>query len=292
MTHTKSSLSAIVLMIQSCAAFAVMAACVKWASRSLPGLEIVFFRSLIGTAMILPLLIRKKISLLGNEKGLMVLRGLCGFAALSLYFYTISRIPLGTAVILNYTSPVFVFLIAIFFLKEKPSAVLAVLTGVCFYGIYLLAGSPMTSDDPAAILIGLLSAVFAAMAYTLIRTIKHRESPLTIIFYFTAISTAGSVFYLPFGFVWPQADTWLALAGVGIGSFYGQLWLTVSLQRAPASLIIPFSYFTPLFSFLLGILFFQEVMTGEILTGGAIIVLAGALISYLEAKRTKEGALS
>lgn len=281
--RSKAKLSAILLMSQSSIAFSVMVLSVRLLDGRLPSTEVVFFRSLIGSIIIYSLIRKKKASLFGKLHGLLFLRGLSGFIALSLFFYAMHHLPLGTAVILNYTSPIFAALLAIGFLKERPNPFLIVMMLLAFAGVYLLVGGEFRETNPVVIL-GLLSAVFASIAYISIRSIRHRESPLTVIFYFTAISTFGSLFYLPFGFRWPNAMDWIYLAGVGIGSFYGQMGMTIALRRAPSSLISPFTYITPLLSFLYGTIFFEETLSLRGGIGAALIILSGILISYYETK--------
>lgn len=298
MTHSRTQLSGIRLMAQASFAFSLMALCVKFASRTLPSLEIVFFRSIIGSLMILALIVRKRHPLLGRERAIMTLRGLSGFLALTFHFYTISRLPLGTAVMLNYMGPVFAVIFAILFLSERPGIFLISMILVAFAGVYLLVeggsggggeGAPLLPHLKWSYLhfLALLSSVFAAVAYVSIRAVKRRESPLTVIFYFTAISTVGSLFYLPFGFRWPDGEGWLALAGVGVGSFYGQIWMTIALRRAPAALLSPFSYLTPLLSFLYGWIFWNERLTAISIAGAFLIMLGGCLVSYFETRRRR-----
>lgn len=284
--HSKRTQSGIRLMLQASFSFSIMALCVKFASRDIPSLEIVFFRSLIGCIMLLPIMFRKGVSLLGRERRVMVLRGLSGFIALSLFFYTLGHLPLGTAVILNYTGPIFATMLAIFFLKERPGGLLIAMLLISFLGVFLLVEGRFTSWN-FHVFTGLLSAVFAAIAYVSIRAIRNRESPLTVIFYFTAISTVGSLFYLPYGFRWPDLQTWIELAGVGVGAFYGQLWMTMALRRAPASVTSPFFYLTPLLTFFYDVIFFGEKMTPISVTGAVLIIAGGSLVSYFETKLRK-----
>ena len=238
------------MMLKGSFSFSLMALCVKIASSHIPSMEIVFLRSLIGVIMISTLMKIKKTSFFGRERSLLLFRGITGFFALLLYFYAISKLPIGTAVMLNYTAPILAAIIAMIFLKEKKSLFVIVMAVTAFCGVYMLVETNIgTWNQP--VIAGLVSAVFAALAYVFIRAIKHRESPLTVIFYFTAVSTLGSLFFVRH-FIWPDIHTWLILVGVGICSFYGQLWMTISLRRARASLVSPFSYFTPLLTFLYG----------------------------------------
>jgi drug/metabolite transporter (DMT)-like permease len=287
MKHRYSSLTGIWLMCKASLGFSIMALCVKLASSKLPSLEIVFFRSLIGSLMIFAIIWKNKIPVFGTNRTLMALRGLTGFIALTLHFYTIEHLPLGTAVMLNYTGPIFAAILAVFFLKERPSLFLFSMILLSFAGVYLLVGADIRSLN-TMVLLGLLSAVFVGIVYVLIRALRDRESAFTIIFYFTLVSTIGSAFYLPFGFQWPGLREWLLLLGVGIGSFYGQMWFTLSLRHAPTALVSPFSYLTPLLSFIYGLFFFGEKLTLLSLAGAALIIISGSLISYSEAKHGGE----
>lgn len=287
MLSSNRNLKGILLMCQSSFGFSAMALCVKFVSRDLPSLEIVFFRGLIGSFMLLAIMSQKKIPIFGHKKQrkLMILRGLTGFAALSLHFYTIAHLPLGTAVMLNYTAPIFAALFSIFLLKERPGLFLFSMIFTAFAGVYLLVGASVAASYWMSFL-GLVSAVFVAFVYILISAIGGRESPLTIIFYFTMIATLGSIFFLPFGFKWPGLQDWLFLLGLGIASFFGQLWLTESLSRAPASLVSPFSYLVPLLSFVYGLIFFGEKLTNTSCFGAFLIIFSGCLISWWESRKS------
>ena len=274
-------------MLVSSISFSLMALCAKWACQSLPSLEVVFFRSLIGTCMTLAIMFQKKIPFFGKEQHLMILRGLSGFMALSLYFYTLGNLPIGTAVLLNYTSPILAALFAVIILKEKPGLILLVLTLISFIGIYLLAGETGLKTWSIPVVAGLVSAVFAGVAYIMIRAVKYRESPLTIMFYFTSVSTVGSIFFLPFGFKWPGFLDWIFLAGVAVGSFYGQLWMTIAFRRAPASVLSPLSYLTPLLSLIYGVLFFRDPLTAKQILGAFLIIGAGSAISFFGTQRKR-----
>ena len=288
-TSSALRLSGIRMMCQASLFFSFMVVGVKVAVATLPPLEVVFFRSLFGSLMLAGLMLRKKISFRGRpeERRLLLLRAVSGFLALTLHFYTISLLPLGTAVMFNYLAIIFVAIFAVLFAGERPSLFLFLMILISFAGVYLLVDPQMTirPGQGVAVFLGILSAVFAAVAVLTIRTIGHHESPLTVIFYFTAVSTAGSLFYLPFGFKWPNGQEWIPLLAIAVGSFYGQLWMTIAYRRAPASLVAPFAYLTPLLSFIYGLLFWKETLALRGVLGAILIMIGGIAISISESRR-------
>ncbi len=286
MKRSKPYLSGIQLMSQSAICFSIMALCVKYASTSISPFQIVFFRSFFGLVLVLPWIWRKKVSVWGEERLKLTARGICGFGALILHFYTIAKLELGFAIMLNYTAPIFTVIFSIFFLKERPSLSLCFLILLSFAGVVLLNARSGAAWGPA-VWLALLSSVFAAFAYLSIRTIRHRESPYTVIFYFTLISTIGSLFFLK-DWRWPDLRTWGLVAGVVIFSFYGQVWMTTALRRAPAYLVTPFSYLHPVLSFGYGWLLWRDAVTWATATGIFLIVGSGSLISWFETRREKK----
>lgn len=280
--HSRLYLSGIQLMAQSAIAFSLMAVCVKFVTETLPPFEIVFFRSFFGMLMVLPFIFQKKASLWGHEHLKLVARGVSGCLALLLHFYTIAKLELGIAVMLNYTAPIFAVIFAVFLLEERPGILVWILILISFFGVILLNSNAGMIWRPE-VWLALLSSVFAAMAYVSIRTIKHRESPLTVIFYFTLVSTLGSLFFIN-EWKWPNLGGWFWIAGVVIFSFYGQLWMTTSLRRAPSYLVTPFQYLHPVLSFGYGWLLWGNPVTWQIILGVFLIVSSGSLISFFGTK--------
>jgi drug/metabolite transporter (DMT)-like permease len=281
MKHNRDQ--AILHMILASFSFSIMATFVKFSTASLPSMEIVFFRSFLGSILVGGLIAKNRISWIGKKPKISILRGLFGFGALSFHFYAISQLDLGTAVMLNYTAPIFVVILAHLLLKEKTTWVVASTILCSFAGLYLLA-APQFEVRPTAILFGILSGILAAVAYVLIRFTKKIESPYTVIFYFTAISTLGSIPFMIPHFIWPSLRGWIGILGVTVGAFFGQVFLTKSIQGAPVSRVLPLSYLTPVFAATFGMLLWKEFFTVKSLIGGAIIIACGTSLYLLREK--------
>ena len=268
----------ITLILFASVAFAMMGVCVKAVSSSFSTMEVVWFRAVVGLVIFIPWMLWRKISFRGRHPFFLSLRAYSGFFALLLNFFTIRHLNLATAVVLNYTSPVFVMLLAIPFLKEKISWHTVFLFLVSFVGVACLArpefslkGLPFTS--------GLASGFFAAIAYVTISYLGRFESPFTVIFHFTFWSAVLSTpltlshFRVPFG------SDWTFLIGVGIFASLGQWGMTKAYFHGDASIISVFSSVTPLIAYLFGFLFWQEKLTPLANIGMFLIVIGSALLS-------------
>ncbi len=283
MNSADQNTKSILQMVLAAVAFSVMVIFAKTACQTLSSMEVVFIRSISGTLAMAVLIWNKRISWFGNNQKIMVLRGVFGFGALAMHSYAIATLNLATAVILNYTAPIFAAIFARLILREKTSWTVNLAVAVSFLGLYLLA-SPHFESKFFPLLIGILSGIFAALAYVMIRFGGENESPYTIIFYFTTISTLGSFPLMLSHFEWPNTAEWISLIGLSVGAFFGQVWLTKSIQNAPVSLVLPFSYLTPVFAALIGAFVWQEYLTLPSMVGGILIMLSGIVI-YLLRKR-------
>ncbi|WP_034327938.1 DMT family transporter [Alkaliphilus transvaalensis] len=266
----------ILLMILSSLFFALMAASVKLAG-DLPTMEKVFFRNIIGLGVSAYLIFKSKESFVGNNKRYLLYRSIFGLLGVFLYFYAIAKLPLANAVVLNQMNPFFVLILAAVFLKEgirkqQVSAIFFAIAGVIFIV------KPQLDFAIIPALIGLASAIFAALGYTLIRHLRLSDSPLVIVFYFTAFSTVSAIPF--FGqFVMPTPLQFLALISVGIFATTAQFLMTYAYRYAEAGDLSIYSYGNTMFSIFIGIILWQEIPDLLSLVG-ITLILSGAYLNY------------
>ncbi|MGB1032511.1 MAG: EamA family transporter, partial [Flavobacteriales bacterium] len=105
-------------MLASVFLFTAANVCVKELSH-LPTVQLVFMRSLVSLAICASYVVTLKSPFLGVNKTWLYIRGFTGMIALSLFFYTIQHIPLASATTIQYLSPVFTVVLAMFFLGQK-----------------------------------------------------------------------------------------------------------------------------------------------------------------------------
>lgn len=184
----KRSDSGILFMLGSALISALNGALTKMLSEDISALEIVFFRNLIGIFIILYALKHTPPKLTGGKIHLLFTRGMFGFMAMILFFYTITVIPLGEAITLNKTSPFFVTILAFFLLREHLSIKTAIALCVGFSGVVLIA-KPFGMDFSSAHILGVLGGFFAAAAYTTIKKIKDIYDSRVIVLSFVSVGT-------------------------------------------------------------------------------------------------------
>jgi drug/metabolite transporter (DMT)-like permease len=133
--------------------------------------------------------------------------------------------------------------------------------------------------------LGLLSAVFAGGAYTLVRALNAREDPMVIIFYFSAFSVICSIPLSIPGFVIPDPVLLAALLATGIFGAAGQYFITMSYRYGKASEVSIFNYSSVIFSLLIGYAGWGELPDLLSLIGSVIIIGAASAV-YLTGRKT------
>ena len=123
-------------MIYCTIAFTLMNALAKYLN-DFHAFQLVFFRSLSSWVLCVYFLRKKGISLWGNERKLLILRGLTGVASLSAFFYALKLMPFGSAVSIRYLAPVFAAVMGVLFLKEKVKPVQWFYFLMAFSGVVL-----------------------------------------------------------------------------------------------------------------------------------------------------------
>ncbi|WP_128895255.1 DMT family transporter [Longirhabdus pacifica] len=277
----------IILAIASAFTFSIMNVLVKAASETIPVTEIVFFRSLIGTLLVLILM--RKYQVAFSKKGIpmLFLRGALGSAYLLAYFYTIAHIPLGDASILAHMSPFFALIFSIVFLKESVSKQVFLWMPLFLVGaVFLLDPSSFDSYTVYA-LVGVLSAMLAAGAATSIRYLSRTHHKFEIVFYFLATGTVVSIPLMWEGFVNPSWTGWIYLISIGIVSLIGQFVLTSAFTHENVMVVEVVRYIGIFFNVMWGFLFWGEVISLGSLFGGACIIAGSIALSRRKKERTE-----
>lgn len=278
------------LMLGAVTFFAFVHAGVKFLGH-IPFYEIVFFRALVSLIVCYVQLKQKGISVLGNNKKILILRGIFGTFALTLYFYTLQTLPLATAVTIQYLSPLLTIFLSGFMLKEKSQPIQWLFFIMAFVGVMIIQGfDNQVNWWPVGM--GCLAALGSAVAYNLVRKLKDSDHELVIVFYFPLVTLPVVGPFLFNHWVTPQGWDWLILLGIGMGTQVAQVLMTRALHKETAAKVTIFKYLGVVYALLIGWFIFSESpsMTGFL--GIFIVLLSVALSTRVKVKQVAGSLLS
>ena len=281
-------------MLLSALVSALNGALAKILTDDLSSMELVFFRNVLGVFIILYALRHTPPTLTGGKLHLLFMRGFFGFSAMILFFYTIATIPLGEAITLNKTSPLFVSILAFYLLKEHLSkrAILALLVG--FFGVILIT-KPFGMSISYEHFLGILGGFFAAAAYATIKKIKDIYDTRVIMLSFMGV---GTLFPILFFIATPYVDApkslsflfatfqwnyelkvWAFIGFMAVISTLSQWLLTKAYSLSKASIIGVISYTNIPFAIGFGWMLGDAFPDFWTFSGIGLIVLGGILVS-------------
>lgn len=271
-------------MCAAATAFAVMINLVRSLTQVFDPLQVVFFRNAFGLVAMLPWLMGSGIHVLATRRlGMHVGRAAIGLAAMTLWFTTLSLMPLAEATALSFTAPMFTSLLAIVFLGEVMRARRWAAIAAAFAGALIVIRPGAQALDPVALL-----AVFTALVWAsgtvMVKVMARTESAGAIVTWLTLLLTPLSL--VPALFVWvtPNFEQ-LALATLlGIAGSIGHFCLTRALASADATVVVPFDYLRLPMVALIAYLAFGEAPDLRTWVGGGLIAASGIYIAHRESR--------
>ena len=237
--------------------------------------ELTFIRSLIATAIILPMFLHQgtKMTLIPPRFGMHL--AVAGFSYLGILFWfkAASIMPVADFFALQFTTPLFTIAMAIFFLRERADLASWIATIVGFVGVLIVLRPGMMEISIGAIA-ALLSSVGYASVNTVIKSLSRTTTPTIIVFYGNLLLAPIS---LPMAMVeWkpPLLEDWPAILAISILSTIGYLTITKGITLAPARVIQPVNFMRMPLAAVAGWLFFTEFPDIWTWVGAVVIFLA------------------
>lgn len=281
-------------MLLAALGFALMGALVKLGATKFSSSELVFYRSLFGLFTVYLYMRTQKVSMATPVLFKQLSRALVGFASLVLFFYAIAKLPLATAITLNYTSPLFLAILSPLLLKEPLKKTLLFALVIGFAGVSLLLKPSLTSGNGLAASLGLLSGLGAAWAYVHVKQLGQLQEPDTrTVFYFTLVSTliAGAWLLLASqlrfinginpllltGFHRLSWQDMLLLVGLGATATVAQLAMTRAYRTGDTLVVASLAYSTVVLASLLGVMCWGEHLGLNDGLAITLVVLSGLI---------------
>jgi drug/metabolite transporter (DMT)-like permease len=187
---------------------------------------------------------------------------------------------------IQYLSPIFTSIIAIFLLSEAVRPMQWLFYAIAFGGVLLIE----RFDHRISLFflaIGIVSAFCSGMAYNLVRSLRGREHPLTVVLHFQLVGAVVGFVSLFFDWRTPQGWDWLYLFLVGVFSQLGQIFLTNALQRERVAGVAIVNYTGLVYALLIGAFVFGEEQSA-VSMAGMLLVVFGVLLSVLYSRRMRD----
>jgi drug/metabolite transporter (DMT)-like permease len=270
-----------------------IASIVKLLEPNIPIFQILFYRYLLS----LPLLViygffkhGSKILQVNNVR-LLLLRIICGFLGLAMWFLAVAKIDISLATVLFNTMPLFITILSAIIALERVGLrrSIAVITG--FFGVIFIVLPINTSFDFWGVLYAILGAIFAGLMFVFIRMLgKTNASIPTAIWYnFFGVVISAIILLLSghnldssFSLLMHKDLSWGYLLALGLLASFQQFCLAESHRYADASALAPFHYLAIPIGVAFGVILFNETITAKFLVGAVIIIASNYYILFRE----------
>jgi drug/metabolite transporter (DMT)-like permease len=281
---------AILCVMAASGLYTVAAALVKSMAAEFAAVEMMFFRSLVVAAVMLPIQWRST-----GWSGLRPRRPMghfwrliFGFTGMLTAYYGYGALPLATNTALGFCMPLFLTILSVPLLGERVgwqriAAVLMGLSGVLLMVRPWAGGADALPLVP--VLIVMSGVVTWALAMISIRRMGEQgESNAAIVMWFGIGSAVlAGLMCIP---VWVTPGP-LALAGllaIGLVTLVAQLLMTEAYRIGETTLVAPFEYGAIVYSTALGFIIWGEIPGPVATLGIAIIISAGLMVWWHEVR--------
>jgi drug/metabolite transporter (DMT)-like permease len=272
-------------MLVSAVIFVCADSTIKYLTRTIEPVEIVFFRNVFSLCTLLPVMLRLGIvnAYRTDYPALQFSRAVLGGLAMVCIFYSLKYLPLADATAIMFSRTLWMIPCAVLFLGEAIRWRRWTATFVGFIGVVLIVRPGGGIDIGMGF--ALTNAVMAAVIFTVIKKLKQKgESNVTILIWHATAAIAITAIPTWHYWVTPTAFEFLLLIGLGIGLTAAHAALIQALACGEATAVTPFEYSRVVFAALIGLFFFAEVPSVWMVAGAALILLSGYYIAWRDRK--------
>ncbi|PRY26285.1 EamA domain-containing membrane protein RarD [Aliiruegeria haliotis] len=264
-------------MMAAVGSFSTMAVAGRAVSLEHDTFEILLYRSIFSFLLVLTIggMAGSLRQVNTQNLGLHLLRNLFHFTGQNLWFYALALIPLAQVIALEFTTPIWVALMAPLVLGERltPMRMMAILLG--FVGVLIIVRPELGGISPP-MLAALASAIGFAGTAIATRKLTRTASTTCILFWLTLMQAvmglicagADGDVTLPSA----RAVPWLAI--IGASGLSAHFCLTKALSLSPAGVVMPMDFLRLPVLALVGLLLYDEPLDLLVILGAGIILFA------------------
>ncbi len=277
-------------MLGAVASFSCMAIGGREVSGELDTFELMFFRSLIGAAILIPfgVVFGRLRETRTSRFRLHVVRNVFHFTAQNLWFYALAFIPLAQLFAIEFTTPIWIALLAPLFLGEALTRWRVIAAVLGFSGILVIA-QPGYSPLNVGHLTAALSTLGFCGSIMMTKALSRTETTYCILFWLAITQSVYGAIAVGWDgdITLPTLDNlhWVIL--VGICGLTAHVSLTNALTLAPASVVAPMDFARLPIIAVVGWLVYLEPLTLAVAAGAALILIANTINLRSEQRRSR-----
>ncbi len=260
--------------ITAAIAFTIMGSLIRVVSQEMSVATIVFFRSALGLPLLALWLVttgRLECFRTTHTRAHFA-RAACGASSLACLVVAFRNLDFALATALAYTTPLFVIVVSVLFLGERPGWKRSLATGMGFIGVLVIV-RPLPLLE-IGVWAALASALLGAVAVSFVRHLIAFESTETLLFYFylfVALLSFGPMVYD--GHV-PTTQQFFYLAGISAAGMMGLACAAQAFRLADTTIVAPFDFLRLPLASVIGFVFFAETPDGWLLAGSSIMIIS------------------
>ena len=270
-------------MIGAIVSFSAMAVAGRELASGLDTFEMMTYRSAIGVVVVVTVagLSGRLREITTRDLGRHAIRNIAHFTGQNLWFYSLTLIPLAQVFALEFTSPLWLILLAPVFLGEPLTRVKLFAVAAGFIGILLVA-----QPGAAPLSLGTFTAAASAIAFAFTgiftKQLTTRASVTCILFYLTTMQLAFGLITAGFDgdIAWPTLSNLPWILVIGFGGLTAHFCITTALTLAPATIVTPIDFGRLPVIALVGVWLYGEPINLAVIAGALIIFGANYVNIY------------
>jgi drug/metabolite transporter (DMT)-like permease len=258
-------------MAASIASFVLMAVAARQLTGRMPTVEVLFLRSVVSMIILLALRPRLGAGAFATRRlGLHVARNGIHFFGQYAWVWGIALAPLAVVTAIEFTTPVWVALLAAVLLRERipPARRMAIAAGVA--GILIIVRPGVSAFGPAALIV-LAGAFCFAASILVVKTLLRTDRVTAVVFYMSLIQLPMGLLGSLFVWVQPHGGDVPWLVAMGATALTAHYAMGRALALGDASFVLPLDFLRLPFIALAALFLYGEPIDGWTMLGAALI---------------------
>lgn len=257
----------------------------KYTGMRMHSFQVAFFRFAFGALTLIPFIAYYGTEKLRSSRPIVhITRGVLLFLGMTAWTYGLTIAPVTTATVMSFSIPLFVLVLAIFFLNENIIWQRWLVTIVGFVGVVITLG-PQSDDFNPHVLIFVLAAIAFSTLDIINKKFVIQESMISMLFYSAIVTAILAIPPAIYYWTTPTMNELMLLFVLGASSNVILFFILKAFSLVDATAVAPYRYLELIISSTAGYLLFDEVPTANLWIGAVILISSTLFIIYSENKK-------